>query len=64
MIVPITGDPYTYLSNSYPGAELETLTSELYMITMMIIDQTGYTPVGWNLVQYPFSIVLKATVFV
>ena len=64
MLVPITGDPYTYLSNSFVGPELETLTSELYMITLMIIDQTGYTPVGWNIVQYPFSIALKATVFV
>ena len=64
MLVPITGDAYTYLSNSYPGVELETLTSELYMITLMIVDQTGYTPHGWLLDQYPFSLVLKATVFV
>ena len=64
MLVPINVDPYTYMSNSFVGPVLETLTSELYMITLMIIDQTGFTPPGWLLDQYPFSIVLKATVFV
>ena len=64
MLVPLAGnDPYSYITNSYTGVELDSLDTNIYMITMSIVDQKGFSP-DWDVHQYPFSILLKATVFV
>lgn len=52
-------EPYTYVTNSFESNEVAVTKNEFSNIIISIVDQSGTSSDTWDVMKYPFSMLLR-----